>query len=251
VEAPPPRQECSGGDVRYVLQVGGGYSVSFGALPSFSRVREEPGTGRCIPDSSRNPLLVSRIPLSTPGCAPGTPAGAAELMGRNFSLEDRDSGGQLKNPNPCLVEGTNEDGLRQQETREDPGPRVKAVFENPHARLLLTNLQQYVGDAATVDVSIGNLQAGYVPLVVATPPTSSSLRIGLGVRIVTGPMPAEQLSQEFIEPAPPYMFVVDQGRTLQLLSRGQILLVNARPLPPEYPGGLLEPPSTGSPFPIQ
>jgi hypothetical protein len=250
MEAPPPRSQCSGGDIRYAVQAGQGFTVTFDALPFFSRVRADPNTGACIADPDRHPLAVSRIPLAAPRCLKlPDPRDEAiqtnDVMSASFRMDELDSNGRPINPNPCLYEAVNLDGPRPL-NREDPGVAVKAVFENPYARLVLTNLQDYVGDVAAIDAQIAE---GFAPLLVGNP-TSSSVRISLGVRIVSGPMQSLRLAEADISPPPAYVFVVDQGRTAQLLSRGQIVLVNPRPLS-AYPGGVIEPSSTGSQFPIQ
>jgi hypothetical protein len=141
--------------------------------------------------------------------------------------------------NPCLFRSANGDGGGNQE-------HVKALFENPNVRLVFTNLEQYVGDSAAVRVSI---QGGFSPLRVR--PTRPSVDFRLGVRIVTGPMDSSLALTDAIEGTPPpYLFVVDQGRTSTSLSRGQILRINPRPSQ-IFPGGFIDSPDSNSLFPIQ
>jgi hypothetical protein len=93
-----------------------------------------------------------------------------------------------------------------------PGVHVKALFENPEIRFVLTNLEQYVGDGAVISFSVSN---GFTPLrVLATGEASFSC----GVRIVPRPVDAALLRNELSSDLgfPPYLFVVDQSRTTRL-----------------------------------
>jgi hypothetical protein len=238
IEAPPPRPECMPLPVSYRVQAGHSYLAASSALPYLGSRREEPSTdrwgGRCVPDPTRNPLHGQRIPLSAPHCTNVADGTAAATVVNKLSPEAMGGWG-----NPCLFRSANGDGGGNQE-------HVKALFENPNVRLVFTNLEQYVGDSAAVRVSV---QGGFSPLRVR--PTRPSVDFRLGVRIVTGPMDSSLALTDAIEGTPPpYLFVVDQGRTSTSLSRGQILRINPRPSQ-IFPGGFIDSPDSNSLFPIQ
>jgi hypothetical protein len=227
VEGPAPRPECTPLDARYQVQVGRGYTVASTALPFFSRMREGKD-GVCEVDPTRPPQLVSRLPLAAPACTSIAPEVTAEK-----ALESiYDPGKEGPAGNPCLFR---------------PGERpatFSAAFENAHFRLVLNNVDSYVGDAAIIETTI---DTGFRPIFVA--PSRPFETPNLAVRIVTGPMKARTREGEF-NPPPPYLFVVDQSRTTSLLSRGKIMRIN--PYPYLYPpGGHFDSLLTGSLFPIQ
>jgi hypothetical protein len=96
--------------------------------------------------------------------------------------------------------------------------RVKALFENHQFRFVLTNLDQYVGDAATIRFEV---VGGVLPLT-ADFPRDQSVGISLGSRILTGPTKTSI-------GAFPYLYVVDQGQPLTRRDgRGQFLRLNPR-----------------------
>jgi hypothetical protein len=244
VEAPLPRPECTPRDARYQIQAGKSYLVRSQALPYFATHREQavepngdPGAGGlCVRDTTAPKLFSQRISLNAPRCQnvmDGTRAsGAIE-----HRTENEPFGG-----NPCMFRGPNEE--------PETGSHVKALFQTPHYRFVLTNIEDYVGDAATIRVFV---VGGFSPLIVASP---SRAVIGLGARIVTGPSDADDTGVSIDEAAntmpvpPPFFFVVDQGRTLTQFSRGQVLRINPRPLD-TLQGGFLDSIETDSLFPIQ
>jgi hypothetical protein len=239
VEAPLPREDCEPPATSYRVQVGQGYLITSTALTQLSPSLEEPSTdswgGRCLPDPKRNPLFGQRIPLSAPHCQTITDdADTTAAFALRFSPSAEGGWG-----NPCLFRGPSADAGNSQE-------HVKALFENPHVRFVLTNLEQYVGDGTTIQVSI---QGGFSPLRVR--PSSESSRFGMGVRILTSPIDSTAtLTDSTSATPPPYIFVIDQGRTSTTLSRGQILRVNPRPAQ-QYPGGFIDSAGTNSLFPVQ
>ncbi len=227
VEAPPPRPECTPGDARYQVQAGRGYTVASGGLPFFSRMRETTA-GTCELDPDRSALLISRLPLASPACTSIPPGVKAETVLE--SLYDPAKEGPAGNP--CLFRPM------------DNPSTLSAAFENAHFRLVLNNVDAYVGDAAAIEAPI---DTGFRPISVA--PSRPFETPNLGVRIVTGPMKARTREAEY-DPPPPYLFVVDQSRTTSLLSRGKIMRIN--PYPYLYPpGGHFDSLLTGSLFPIQ
>ncbi len=240
VEAPAVRSECLPHLLSYRVQAGHSYILSSNVLPNLGSRKEEPSTdpwgGRCVPDPARNPSYGQRISLSAPHCK-NIVDGPDAIAGKVIPLTpESDLGGW---GNACLFRGPNEDAGGSQE-------HVKALFENPTVRFVFTNLEQYVGDAASVFVAI---EGGFAPLEVRASRLTVDFR--LGARIVTGPMDSAQTLGDATEGAPPpYLFVVDQGRTSTSLSRGQILRVNPRPAQ-LYPGGFIDSPDFDSLFPIQ
>jgi hypothetical protein len=241
VEAPTIQPECVPLQVAYRVQAGKAFLISSSALPYLGSRLEEPSTdpwgGRCVPDPARNPVHGQRIPLSAPHCKNIVDGPDAKADTVTALTPEAETGGW---GNACLFRGPNGDAAGEQE-------HVKALFENPNVRFVLTNLEQYVGDAAAVFVTV---EGGFSPLRVL--PSRQSIDFRLGARIVTAPMDAsDNLTLEFTPPSwPPYLFVVDQGRTNTSLSRGQILRVNPRPAQ-LFPGGFIDSPDSNSLFPIQ
>jgi hypothetical protein len=241
IEAPLPRAECLPVQISYRIQAGKAYLVNSSGLPYLASDREgaavSPGGGPCVADPARHPLFAQRIPLSGLHCKSVVdgPDATAAIASRQTPEVDGSGWG-----NPCLFRGPNGDaGAADQD-------HVKALFENPHVRFVFTNLEQYVGDGATVSFTI---DGGFSPLRVRALRPSVDFR--LGTRIITGPMDAENaLTETLMGAPPPYVFVIDQGRTITTLSRGQILRVNPRPAQ-LYPGGFIDSPDSNSLFPIQ
>jgi hypothetical protein len=249
VEAPPPLSECLLGDMQYQVQVGRGFVLRSGSAPAFATEVEaptppgaapNPAGELCKPLTNLNPRLVDRVSLDAPACASGPvelPQPSASAMA-NFVLADPPGPS-----NPCLFYAYNTDG--------SGGDKVwKALVEGPDQRFVLTNIDNYVGDAAIIELSV---TGGFMPLRVL--PTRSGADVALGVRILTSPMvptyPGDTgTTVENDEPVPPYIFVIDQGRTLSDLSRGQLLRMNPRGVS-SYPGGYFDSLSTDTLFPIQ
>ncbi len=240
VEAPAPRPECTPTEIPYRVQVGQGYLLSSNAVPFLGSQLEEASTdpwgGHCVPDPNQNPLFGQRIPLSAPHCkdVPDDPQSVA-LNVTKQSPTSIDGGWG----NPCLFRAPAGDS-------GDGQDHVKALFENPHVRFVFTNLEQYVGDGTTIAVHI---EGGFSPLRVG--PSSDAVRFGLGVRILSSPIDAgATLTDSGTGTPPPYLFVIDQGRTTTSLSRGQILRVNPRPAQ-LFPGGFIDSANSNSLFPVQ
>lgn len=224
----------------YRVQTGKAFLLSSSAIPYLASRLEEPSSnpwgGRCLPDPMRNGLYGQRIPLTAPHCKDIVDGPGAVADSVITKVPEAEAGGW---GNPCLFRGLNGDAGGGQE-------HVKALFENPHVRFILTNLEQYVGDGASVYVSI---EGGFSPLRVR--PLRGTVDFRLGTRIITAPLDAAANLTEAVEGAPPpYLFVVDQGRTSTSLSRGQILRVNPRPAQ-LFPGGFIDSPDSNSLFPIQ
>jgi hypothetical protein len=244
VEAPPPEARCWPRSVRYQVHAGRSFVVAGGAMPRFETQLEQgpvgPLGGRCVLDATRHPLLSQRIPLSAPHCNNvGDGADATAAARGHRPAADAPSWG-----NPCLFFGLNGDETAT--AGVTPVEHVKALFENPEIRFVLTNLEQYVGDGAVISFSVSN---GFTPLRVLS---TGEAGFSLGVRIVAGPMDAATLRNELSADLnfPPYIFVVDQSRTTAFGSRGQVLRINPRPTT-SYPGGRIDSNITNSTFPIQ
>ena len=149
VEGPPPRPECTPGDARYLVQVGRGYTVASGGLPFFSRMRERKD-GVCELNPDRPAQLVSRIPLASPACTSIPPEVSAQ--GALDTIYDPIKEGPAGNP--CLFRPS------------DRPATISAAYQNAHFRLVLNNVDTYVGDAAVIDASI---DTGYRPIAVRLP----------------------------------------------------------------------------------
>jgi len=132
--------------------------------------------------------------------------------------------------NPCLYKGKGVYNDGAATTSTDDGERVRAFYQNPQIRFVLTNLDQYVGDLLAMHFE---LQYGFLPLTVQP---SYDVLLTMGTRIVVGPTktpesPIRQKSggDKSGSTSFPYLYVVDQGRTyLTPGSRGQVLRINAR-----------------------
>ena len=237
VEAPPPKQECLTGELRYRVQTGAAYRVHSTSLPDFATQMEETPGGRCVPIPNLDWRLSNRIPLNASLCSvvPAPGASTGDFIRTN---EPRTAAGPR---NPCLFVSPNGD-------EAGSTGRVKALFENPNLRFVLTNLEDYVGDVALIEMSVTD---GFSPLRVL--PTRTGSDVSLGVRIVTAPMAARLVAGSRELPVPPYLFVVDQGRTTSELSRGQLLQLNPRAwsASPSFPGGFFDSLSTDTLYPIQ
>ncbi len=233
VEAPTPKPECFTGTIRYRVHTGG-WRVHTSSLPEFITQREgqelRPGSGgRCEAIENLDPRLQNRLSLSAPPC----PEGPSEALPLGSFLKQRSP-----MPNPCFLRGPNNDDTRQ--------AAIKAFIETPHLRFMLTNLEDYVGDAGAIGLSV---TGGQSPLLVLR--TRSGSDPVLGARILTGPMASGTVANTPVVPVPPYVFVIDQGRTLSDLSRGQLLRLNPRPWRPTFIGGYFDSGATDTTWPIQ
>jgi hypothetical protein len=233
VEAPPPRSECLVGELPYQVQMGRSFFLRAGWMPQLETEREESPGGRCVPIEGVNPRLVDRISLDAPACA----ASPADVTGA--ALGDfirRDPPGPA---NPCVFTGLNTDNSADLDTH------WKMLVEGADQRFVLTNVEKYLGDAALIELSV---TGGFVPLRALS--TRSGADAVLGVRILTSPMVPLPEGTSRDTPVPPYFFVIDQGRTLSDLSRGQLLRLNPRSVSTYY-GGYFDSLSTNSYYPIQ
>lgn len=213
VEAPPLDPRCFAGEVRYQVHAGAAFLVAGSATNSYPIGRE--AGGACVADPSRDPRLAQRIPLAAPPCA-NVPDGSASLDA--IHAIPAAAGGAWGNP--CLFSAPNgDDG-------DAATSHVKALYQNTELRILLTNLEAYVGDAASIRFQVSG---GYVPMAALSP---FDLRLTLGTRILVGPVWSPSSpgvhSDGRLYPFP-YLFVIDQGRGTSPGSRGQILRLNPQP----------------------
>ncbi|HEX7499697.1 MAG TPA: hypothetical protein VF524_05250, partial [Polyangia bacterium] len=131
--------------------------------------------------------------------------------------------------NPCLYQGSRLDGETSVSVEAGaPGDHIRAFFQNPQIRFVLTNLEQYSGDLLALHFE---LQYGFIPLTVQIP--SYEVQLTMGTRIVVGPTQTPESPARQNPPTGaisyPYLYVVDQGRTaLTPGSRGQVLRINPR-----------------------
>jgi hypothetical protein len=228
VEGPPLDESCWPAQASYRVQAGHSFMVvgSSAAVPPVARNEG----GQCVPDLSRHELLINRIPLDAPHCqnvADGTPVATA--------LEQQPQGGMMPSPagNPCLFQAPNDD--EGEAATNTPYPavcmmracHVKALFQNQQVRFVMTNLEEYAGDA---DSTRFDVAGGFVPLSGDYP---DDVIITAGARILPSPMKTPEspgMSAGLTDfTSFPYLFVVDQGRTASSLNaRGQILRLNPR-----------------------
>ena len=230
VQAPPVDGGCFPQPMTsYSVRAGQGFVVYGSSMPSphNGRVAE----GACAYDTATNPTLVNRISLSAPQCP--------EEGFLKDTEPTRDQSGNVvpakfdfvqtlpaqTGANPCLYRGARNDGKAAATAAAGADP-VRAFFQNPQIRFVLTNLDTYAGDLLQVHFE---LQYGFVPLTVQIP--SYEVLLTLGTRILTGPTktPESPIRRSTGTQAYPYLYVVDQGRTaLTPGSRGQVLRINAR-----------------------
>jgi hypothetical protein len=239
VEAPPIDSSCFPQPMTsYSVRAGHSFVVYGSSMPRISGTSASPG-GTCQPQPPADPSLVARIPLAAPKCPddflaqahPNIPATTAPgnvpvpAVPAVFVQTLAAQAGS----NPCLYQGSHNDG-------DPPGgldsgvpdnPHIRAFFQNPQIRFVLTNLDQYAGDLLAIHFE---LQYGYVPLTVQIP--SYEVLLTMGTRMITGPTKTPEspiranLANAF---SYPYLYVVDQGRTaLTPGSRGQVLRINPR-----------------------
>jgi hypothetical protein len=235
VEGPPPQPICLSTDIRYGVQVGNGFRVFAQALPTYVKSKAN-DQGQCEPLPNQSALLQDRISLSAPLCSEPRQVGPDRP-----SVLTALNGASPAPGNPCLYQALNGD---------ETGPPVlrwKALFENPHIRFVLTNLDSYTGDAAFINFQI---LEGFAPLRVLG--TGAGSEVALGERIVTGPMASAPVEGAMYNiPVPPYLFVIDQGRTNVDLSRGQVLRLNPRAWIRGHEGGRFDSQNLDTRFPLQ
>jgi hypothetical protein len=245
VEAPAPKAECLTGEIRYAVQAGRAYRVTTESLPQFvTQIEETPG-GACVPLPNRDRRFTDRIRLDAALCATSPTESTPAALG-DFIRSTRPSP-----TNPCMFRSGNTD--EPGSATATPLP-LKALFENPYMSFVVTDIADYVGDAAIITFQV---LGGFEPLLVSGT-RQGETEIALGTRIITGPIAARgEISGNSIKPTPdipvpPYLYVIDQGRTLRELSRGQLLRLNPRPwLNNEYYGGFFDGSATVTAWPIQ
>jgi len=262
VEAPPLDLTCwPQPSNRYHVNVGTSFLIEGSSLPDLTTTTVV--NGQCQLDPNRDPALANRIALSAPACA--TIDGVVPINNATKASTDKtntevalfgqatpplpDGTGATPNPpyspvaspgpNPCLYQDFNYDEHASAASSPSAGPAdagagstvakkpVKAIFQNPQLRFILTNLDQYGGDSLTTTLS---LIGGFIPMTVAVP--SYEIALTQPIRIFTGPtmVPDSPLMTDSTSQLSyPYVYVLDQGRTaLTPNSRGQIVRINAR-----------------------
>jgi hypothetical protein len=253
VEAPPLELACwpQPGN-RYHVNVGTSFLISGSSLPDLKTTTVV--KGQCQLDPNRDPALANRIPLSAPACA--TIDGVVPIDNVTNSIGATNTEVALfgqetlgtpnppyspvapPGPNPCLYQDFSYDDPTSIVSTPSAGvadggagnsvPKkpIKAIFQNPQIRFVLTDLDQYGGDSLTTSLSfIG----GFIPAIVAVP--SYDIALTQPIRIFTGPnpLPESPLITNSGQDLYPYVYVLDQGRTaLTPSSRGQIVRINAR-----------------------
>jgi hypothetical protein len=228
VEAPPIDPTCFPQPMtRYQVQAGKSYMVYGSSMPSLLHTSTL-SAGTCGQDSSGDPSLVNRIPLSAPACPTDNSFLAQAGVGSTTFVQQLAA---LPGSNPCLYSGAYHDGdtLESPDAGVNDSNHIRAFFQNPQIRFVLANLDEYAGDLLSIHFE---LQYGFIPFTVQTP--SYEVLVTLGTRILTGPTktPESPIRQQnpptnFI--SYPYLYVVDQGRSaLTPESRGQVLRINPR-----------------------
>jgi hypothetical protein len=263
VEAPPLDLACwpQPGN-RYHVNVGTSFLISGSSLPDLKTTTVV--NGQCQLDPN-DPALADRIPLSAPACATidgvvpidnlsmnSTNAiGAANTEIALFGQLTPPAAGTAATPNPpytpvtppgpnpCLYQdfsyddpasivstpstGTADGGAGNSVSKKP----IKAIFQNPQIRFVMTNLDQYGGDSLTTSMT---LIGGFVPATVVVP--SYDIALTQPLRIYTGPTQLPEspvITNSANTVSYPYLYVLDQGRTaLTPGSRGQIVRINAR-----------------------
>lgn len=212
---------------RYRVHAGQSYMVYGSSMPNLLTGGVS-SAGTCEQDTSGDPTLVNRIPLSAPKCPEGSGSFLAPALGESAVFVQTLSA--QRGSNPCIYTGPYKDGDPTSST--DAGAadsqHIRAFFQNPQIRFVLTNLDQYAGDLLSIHFE---LQYGFVPFTVQTP--SYEVLLTLGTRILAGPT---KTPESPIRRVPitdyityPYLYVVDQGRSaLTPASRGQVLRINPR-----------------------
>jgi hypothetical protein len=166
---------------------------------------------------------VARIPLSAPRCPDAFIAQATPAPPPPRYVEELSAQAGI---NPCLYSGDANDGTTASDTNP-PAANIRAFFQNPQIRFVLSNLNRYAGDLLSIHFE---LQYGYGPLSAYIP--SYEVLLTMGTRIIAGPTqtpesPVWSNQSELI--SYPYLYVVDQGKTaLTAGSHGQVLRVNPR-----------------------
>jgi hypothetical protein len=243
VEGPPIDQACWPVQSTYRVLANQSFLVSGQRLPVPPVARLQ--NGQCVEDVSRHQLLVNRIPLSAPACQglPPQPDSDADLqthytttlLSTKAILPGAAAGTR---GDPCLFKAPNDDEFPADiHTVGDPPVKVrpshtKAFFQNQQIKLMLTNLEEYTGDASTIQFQI---TGGFRAAAVAT--RDESLIITAGARITVGPTAAPESPMNYgLRQYYPYIYVVDQGRSASVSTgRGQILRIDPTVAPSGIP----------------
>jgi hypothetical protein len=198
----------------YSVRAGHSFMVYGGSLPSLSTARASDGICESIP--ATDPSLVARIPLSAPACPQNGffPAQDSTTFVQQLSAQS--------GSNPCLYQSSQHDGS------EAGSANIRAFFQNPQIRFVISNLEDYAGDLLTIHFE---MKYGFIPLTVTY--SSYEVLVTMGTRIITGPTktPESLIRQNPIAnySSYPYLYVVDQGRTASTSgSHGQVLRINPR-----------------------
>jgi len=234
VEAPPIDASCFPQPMTtYSVRAGHSFVVYGSSMPRLhtSRVAQD---GTCQTDTSGDPSLINRIPLSAPQCPDSFFQDQPVVDGTSDTVISPSQFVQQLQAqagfNPCLYQGAHRDGdvLESPDAGAANGPPVRAFFQNPQIRFVLTNLDTYAGDLLSLHFEF---QYGFQPLTVQIP--GYEVLLTMGTRIVVGPTKTPESPVRNVGAASdisyPYLYVVDQGRTaLTPGSRGQILRINPR-----------------------
>lgn len=227
VEAPPLDPACFQAPMTasYSVRAGHAFVVAGNAMPSISPFKRT-ATGTCGENPLGDASLVTRIPLSAPKCPDEFLAPAA-----NPAPDPKQPWPWVQNlaaqpgANPCLYTGDYRDGSSAAASSTGT-PRIRAFFQNPQIRFVLSNLEKYAGDLLAIRFE---LQNGFEPL---TPNVLTyDVLLTMQSRIITGPThtPESPLQQRTGSSTFPYLYVVDQGRTaLTSGSQGQVVRLNLR-----------------------
>jgi hypothetical protein len=237
VEAPPiepscfPQQAVSKQPVTsYSVRAGHSFMVYGSSMPVISGVT----SGVCQPQQPANPSLAVRIPLAAPSCpddasflSKAAPTHIDPLTGKTVPDVFVQNLAALAGSNPCLYQGAHFDQAVSADGNVPDDPHIRAFFQNPQIRFVMTNLDQYAGDLLAIHFE---LQYGFVPLTVQIP--SYEVQVTMGTAIFAGPTKTPESpirNSQAYHTSFPYLYVVDQGRTaLTPGSRGQVLRINPR-----------------------
>jgi len=216
----------------YSVRAGHSFMVYGSSMPALSSLRAS-ADETCQPQPPADKSLVARIPLSAPKC-PDDDSFLAKAHAEHLNSAKQlvpavfvQNLSAVAGSNPCLYQGTRWDGETGTGEAGVPDNHVRAFFQNPQIRFVMTNLDQYAGDLLALHFE---LQNGFLPLTVSIP--SYEVLLTMGTRIITGPTktPESPVRQDQNQHSSyPYLYVVDQGRTaLTPGSRGQVLRINPR-----------------------
>ncbi|MBN2576880.1 MAG: hypothetical protein JXP73_20115 [Deltaproteobacteria bacterium] len=235
VEAPPIDARCFPQPMTaYSVRAGHAFMVYGSSMPSLLHTARVAPDGNCQYDAGPDPALVDRIPLLAPPCPDSFLSQVREaekdpLTGAEISpaVHVQDLAAQAGS-NPCLYRTASSGGGQSPDGGAPSDQPIRAFFQNPQIRFVLTNLDAYAGDLLAIHFEF---QYGFVPLTVQIP--SYEVQLTMGTRILTGPTKTPESPLRHVPPTAdisyPYLYVVDQGRTaLTPGSKGQVLRINPR-----------------------